>query len=225
MTLALAARFTIAGVGGLVVVGVGPGIGLAVARRFVREGMSAGLIARSGSTVKAAADALAGADVLPVTADVTDENALRSALDRVVEAYGVPEVVVYNAALIRPDRIGDLTAQQHLDAWAVNVVGAITTAAHLAPAMAERGSGSFLITGGMPVPKPDYASLSIGKAGVRTLVTLLHQQYGAAGVHAASVTVSGGVAPGSSWDPDDLADHYWRLHIQTPAEWVHELVV
>jgi NAD(P)-dependent dehydrogenase (short-subunit alcohol dehydrogenase family) len=208
-----------------VVVGVGPGIGLAVARRFVREGMSAGLIARSEVTLKATAEALGSADVLPVTADVTDEGALRTALDRVVEVYGVPDVVVYNAALIQPDRIGDLTAQQHLDAWAVNVVGAITTAAHLAPAMAERGSGSFLITGGMPLPKPDYASLSLGKAGIRTLVTLLHQQYGDAGIHAASVTVSGGVAPGSSWDPDDIANHYWRLHTQTPAEWIHELVI
>ena len=206
-------------------VGVGPGIGLAVAKRFVREGMSAGLVARSEATVKAAAAELAGADVLPVTADVTDEVGLRSALDRIVEAYGVPEVVVYNAALIQPDRVGDLTAQQHSDAWAVNVVGAITTAAHVAPAMAERGSGSFLITGGMPQPKPDYASLSLGKAGVRTLVTLLHQQYGAAGVHAASVTVSGGVGPGTGWEPDEIANHYWRLHQQTPPDWVHEVVI
>jgi NAD(P)-dependent dehydrogenase (short-subunit alcohol dehydrogenase family) len=187
--------------------------------------MSAGLIARSEATVKAAAGALGSADVLPLTADVTDEVALRAALDRVVDAYGVPEVVVYNAALIQPDRIGDLTARQHLDALAVNVVGAISTAAHLGPAMAERGSGSFLITGGMPVPKPDYASLSLGKAGVRAVVTLLHQQYGAAGVHAASVTVSGGVSPGSLWDPEDIADHYWRLHQQAPAEWIHEVVI
>ncbi|NIK55440.1 SDR family NAD(P)-dependent oxidoreductase [Kribbella shirazensis] len=210
---------------GAIVVGVGPGIGLAVARRFVREGMSAGLIARSDATVKAAAAELGNADVLSVTADVTDEPGLRAALDRVVEAYGVPEVVVYNAALIQPDRIGDLSAQQHLDALAVNVVGAITTAAHLAPAMAERGSGSFLITGGMPASKPEYASLSLGKAGVRTVVSLLDQQYGAAGLHAASVTVSGGVAPGSVWDPDEIANHYWRLHTQTPAEWMHEVII
>jgi NAD(P)-dependent dehydrogenase (short-subunit alcohol dehydrogenase family) len=210
---------------GVVVVGVGPGIGLAVARRFVQEGMSAGLVARSEATVKAAAEQLGSGDVLPVTADVTDEVGLRSALDRIVEAYGVPEVVVYNAARIQSDRVGDLTAEQHRDAWAVNVVGAITTAAHLAPAMAERGSGSFLITGGMPLPKPDYASLSLGKAGVRTLVTLLHQQYGAAGVHAASVTVSGGVGPGTGWEPDEIANHYWRLHQQAPADWIQEIVI
>jgi NAD(P)-dependent dehydrogenase (short-subunit alcohol dehydrogenase family) len=187
--------------------------------------MSAGLIARSEATVKAVAAELGNADVLPVTADVTDEPGLRAALDQVVEAYGVPEVVVYNAALIQPDRIGDLTAQQHLDALAVNVVGAITTAAHLAPAMAERGRGTFLITGGMPASKPEYASLSLGKAGVRTVVSLIDQQYGAAGLHAASITVSGGVAPGTGWDPDEIAGHYWRLHTQIPADWMHEVVI
>jgi NAD(P)-dependent dehydrogenase (short-subunit alcohol dehydrogenase family) len=206
---------------GAVVVGAGPGIGAAVARRFARAGLSVGLIARSETTVKAVADGIPG-DVLALTADSTNEVGLRAALDRVVDEYGVPEVVVYNAALIQPDAVGDLTARQHLDAWAVNVVGAITTAAHVVPAMAERGSGSFIITGGMPESKPDYASLSLGKAGVRTLVTLLDQQYGASGVHAASVTVGGGVAPGTAYDPDDIAEHYWQLHTQPRDQWEHE---
>ncbi len=206
---------------GAVVVGAGPGIGAAVARRFARAGLRIGLIARSETTVKAVADGITG-DVLALTADSTDEVGLRAALDRVIEEYGVPEVVVYNAAIIQPDAVGDLTARQHLDAWAVNVVGAITTAAHVIPAMAERGSGSFIITGGMPEPKPGYASLSLGKAGVRTLVTLLDQQYGASGVHAASVTVGGDVAPGTAYDPDDIAEHYWQLHTQPRDQWEHE---
>ena len=203
-------------------VGAGPGIGAAVARRFARAGLSVGLIARSEATVKAVADGITG-DVLALTADSTDEVGLRAALDRVVDQYGVPEVVVYNAAIIQPDAVGDLTAQQHLDAWAVNVLGAITTAAHVVPAMAERGSGSFIITGGMPEPKPGYASLSLGKAGVRTLVTLLDQQYGDSGIHAASVTGGGAVAPGTAYDPDDIAEHYWRLHTQPRDQWEQEV--
>jgi len=210
---------------GLVVVGVGPGIGLAVARRFVREGLRAGLIARSEEKLKASIDELAGAEVVAAAADASDEVALGAALDRVVAAHGVPDVVVYNAAVIQADAVGDLTAQQHLDAWAVNVVGAITVAAYVVPAMVERGGGTFLITGGMPQPKSAYLSLSLGKAGVRALVTMLDQQYGAGGLHAATVTVSGGVAPGSLWDPEDIAEHYWRLHAQPRADWTHEVVL
>ncbi|WP_408051275.1 hypothetical protein [Streptomyces sp. HO565] len=55
----------------------------------------------------------------------------------------------------------------------------------------------------MPEPKPQYVSLSLGKAGVRTLVTLLDQQYGLSGVHVASVTVDGPelLAPTSTLRP------------------------
>ncbi|GAA1720527.1 SDR family NAD(P)-dependent oxidoreductase [Streptomyces yatensis] len=90
-----------------------------------------------------------------------------------------------------------------MDAWAVNVVGAATAAAHVLPTMAERGSGTFIVTGGMPQPKPAYVSLSFGKAGVRTLVQLLDMEYGPSGVHVATVTVDGPVAPGTDFDPDE----------------------
>lgn len=57
---------------GAVIVGAGPGIGAAVARRFARAGLTVGLIARSETTVKAVADGITG-DVLALTADSTDE--------------------------------------------------------------------------------------------------------------------------------------------------------
>ncbi len=207
-----------------IVIGAGPGIGLSVARRLAREGLSVGVIARAGPTVDAAVAALSGHEVHGVVADATDEAALRRGLDEVADRLGPPEMLVYNAALIRADAIGELSAGQHLDAWAVNVVGAITAAAHVAPGMAQRGRGTIIITGGMPQPVPAYTSLSLGKAGVRTLVTLLHQAYGTAGVHAASVTVLGEVAPGTAFDPDDIAERYWRLHTQPPGAWEHEVV-
>ena len=132
--------------------------------------------------------------------------------------------MVYNAAIIQWDRLGELTAAQHLEAWSVNVVGAITAAAHLLPRMADAGGGTFLLTSGMPIPVPDVLSLSLGKAGVRALAEALHAQFRPRGVHVSAVTVAGAVAPGSAFDPDEIAEHYWRLHVQPPAEWEHELV-
>jgi len=211
-------------VGTAIVIGAGPGIGLSVARRIAREGLSVGVVARARPAVASAVDALAGAEAHGVAADATDEVALRGAIDEIADRLGPPELLVYNAALIRADTIGELTAAQHLKAWAVNVVGAITAAAHVAPGMAERGRGTIVITGGMPDPLPAYTSLSLGKAGVRTLVTLLDRAYGAAGVHAASVTVMGEVAPGTAFDPADIAEHYWRLHVQPPGAWEHEVL-
>ena len=206
-----------------IVIGAGPGIGIAVARRVARGGLPVGVIARGAETVEAALAALPGGAAHGVAANATDEAGLRRALDEIADRLGPPELLVYNAALVRRDAIGELTAAQHLDAWAVNVVGAITAAAHVAPGMAERGRGTILVTGGMPDPLPAFTSLSLGKAGVRTLVSLLHQAYGPSGVHAASVTVTGAVAPGTALDPDDIAERYWRLHVQPPGAWEHEV--
>ncbi|WP_061295396.1 SDR family NAD(P)-dependent oxidoreductase [Herbidospora cretacea] len=205
-----------------VVIGAGPGIGQAVARRFAREGYALTLITRSERTLRAAAEAVGAPSTL--VADSTDEEALRRALDEAADRHGLPDVVVYNAAIVRTDGPGDLSVEEHKNAWAVNVVGALVAAAHVAPAMAERGSGTFLVTSGMPKPDPRRVSLSLGKAGVRALVTLLDAEWGGRGVHFASVTVAGAVAPGGAFDPDDIAGHYWRLHTQPRGEWQGEVL-
>jgi NAD(P)-dependent dehydrogenase (short-subunit alcohol dehydrogenase family) len=209
---------------GTIIIGAGPGIGTSVARRAAREGLSVGRIARAEATVDAALRALGKVDALAVTADVTDEAALRAALDEIVDRIGVPQLLVYNAALIRSDAIGELTAQQHLDAWAVNVVGAITAITHLAPRMALAGTGTTVLTGGMPEPMPEATSLSLGEAGVRALAELLAKAYGPAGIHVATVTIAGAVAAGTAFDPDDIAEHYWRLHTQPVDAWEHEVL-
>ncbi|MEV4070650.1 SDR family NAD(P)-dependent oxidoreductase [Nonomuraea fuscirosea] len=202
---------------GAVIIGAGPGIGRSVARRFAKEGLRVALVSRTGGTL-----GLEGA--LAYRADSTNEDELRAVLDAAAGEFGTPDVVVYNAAIIRRDSPAEASARVQLDAWAVNVVGALVTAAHVAPAMAERGGGTFIVTGGMPEPKAGYVSLSLGKAGVRTLVALLDEEYGPSGVHAASVTVAGPVAPGTDFDPDDIAEHYWRLHTQPRERWEREVL-
>ncbi|MDQ1023970.1 NAD(P)-dependent dehydrogenase (short-subunit alcohol dehydrogenase family) [Streptomyces umbrinus] len=219
---------------GAVIIGAGPGIGQAVARRFARKGLPITLIARGGQTLRAVAGEVAslgaplgashGVPIVTLQADCTDRAELDAALDQAIDEHGVPEVAVYNAALVRADELGEFSVREHMEAWAVNVVGALNAAARLAPAMAARGSGTFLVTGGMPEPEPRYVSLSLGKAGVRTLVALLDQQYGPSGVHVASVTVDGPVALGTDFDPDDIAEHYWQLHTQPRHLWDREVL-
>jgi len=208
-------------VAGAIVLGAGPGIGLAVARRFAAAGMPITVLARAGKTVDAALEALPHA--LGLRADVTDEPGLRRALDTAVDRFGVPDVVVYNVGLIRRDTPGELSAAQLADTYRVNVGGAMTAAVHVAPGMAERGRGTILLTGGMPKPDPRVTSLSLGKAGVRALTRLLAEEYGPSGIHVATVTVGGPVEPGTRWDPDAVAEEYWRLHSQPPDQWEVEV--
>ena len=67
-----------------------------------------------------------GVETFMATADAADPDQLRTGLTGFVDAFGVPEVLVYNAALIQPDAVGDISGERHLEAWSVNVVGAIT---------------------------------------------------------------------------------------------------
>ena len=211
---------------GAVVIGAGPGIGRSVARRFAREGLPVALVARRRAGVDAVAEEVGqlGVPVVALTADTADEDALRTALDTAAAQLGEPDVLVYNAAIIQPDAPGELSVQAHQQAWAVNVVGALNAAAHVGPGMARRGGGTILITGGMPETNPRYVSLSLGKAGVRALVSLLDQEYGAAGVHVATVTVAGPVAPDTAFDPDQIAEQYWLLHTQPRERWQSEVL-
>jgi NAD(P)-dependent dehydrogenase (short-subunit alcohol dehydrogenase family) len=197
-----------------------------VARVFARDGLAVGLLARSRATVDAAHRRLAdtGVPIYQATADAADPEQLRAGVTGFVDRFGVPDVVVYNAAIIQADELGDLSAQRHLDAWSVNVGGAITAAALLLPRMAARGAGTFLVTGGMPEPVAAYLSLSLGKAGVRSLVEMLDAQFAPAGVHVATVTVAGAVAPGTRFDPDRIAEQYRRLHAQPRTSWEREVL-
>jgi NAD(P)-dependent dehydrogenase (short-subunit alcohol dehydrogenase family) len=210
---------------GVVIIGAGPGLGAAVARRFAREGMPVALVAR-GEAVGDLARALGsdGGTAIALRADATDAPALRASLDAAVEAHGVPEVLVYNAAIIQRDRPGELTRARHLEAWSVNVLGAMDAAHHLAPAMVEAGGGTVLVTSGMPRPDVRYTSLSLGKAGVRALTVMLDQEYGARGIHVATVTVDCHMVPGTDSDPGLVAEHYWTLHREPAGQWRHDVV-
>ncbi|MFP5072126.1 SDR family oxidoreductase [Pseudonocardia nantongensis] len=204
------------------VLGAGPGIGAAVSRRFAVDGFAVGLLARSSSTVERIAAELPGTTAT-ATANVADEDGLRTALDELVHALGVPAVLVYNAGIVRTDGPGSLDAATLQATHAVNVGGALTAAAALLPRMAAAGGGRYLLTAGMPAPLPQLTSLSLGKAGLRALAELLDRHYAGDGVRTATVTVCGPVAPGTRYDPDDIADRYAELRDRPDPGWVHDV--
>ncbi len=211
----------------IIIIGAGPGIGAAVARRFARENFSVALIARKQETLEPIIAELsaAGCDVIGELADAGDEQQLAQSITRIEDKQGVPDALVYNAAVVRRDKPGELGREDLLARWETNVLGGMRAAVLLGGKMAAHTGGTILFTGGMPKPSPRLTSLSLGKAALRALAEMLGQELGPKGVHVATVTVSGGpVAPGGPWDPDEIAEHYWRLHLQKPADWQYEIV-
>ena len=206
-----------------IVIGAGPGIGASVARRLGREGLAVGLIARSRRTLDVTAATVPGT-VFAAAADVAREDDLRAALDELIERAGVPELLVYNVALIQADAPGTLTAAQHLDAYAVNVVGAITAVAHVGPRMAATRRGRSSSPAGCPSrSRRSRACRSARRGSARSPSSSLAPTSPGASTSRRSRS-AGRSPPGTAYDPDDIADHYWRLHTQSAGAWEREVV-
>jgi short-subunit dehydrogenase len=207
----------------VLIVGAGPGLSASIARRFAREGFAVTLVARRAQALAELADQVrdAGVAVDTAIADAADPHAFRTALEGLAERI-TPGVVVYNAALIATDGILTIDEDRLLSSYAVNVLGAIGAAQVFTVAMRQAGAGTFLATGGDP--EPAYASLSLGKAGLRAAVALLHKELKGDGVHAASVRVAGAIAPDTPFAPEAIAETFWALHTQPAADWTFETV-
>jgi NAD(P)-dependent dehydrogenase (short-subunit alcohol dehydrogenase family) len=211
-----------------VIVGVGPGIGLAVARKFAQEGFRVALVARDLEKTKGYAEQFR-ADSLEAHAfsgDASQPGSLEAAIHAVESELGAPNVLVYNAASYNPGVPSSLTREVLLTGFTVNVVGALEATNAVLDGMKENASGTVLFTGGGLALNPykDYTSLGIGKAGIRSLAFAYAQELEPEGIHVATVTVSGNVQPGTPFDPDKIAAHYWRLHTQAKGAWETEHV-
>jgi short-subunit dehydrogenase len=211
-----------------VVVGVGPGVGLAVAKRFSAEGFRLALLARNRDRLEESAAALrgAGSEVLTYAADSGDSASLHAAFAQLLQEQGDAAVLVYNAAVIRSGPPSQLDPADLSADFAVNVVGALVACQQVIPGMRTAGRGTILLTGGglALYPSAQYSALAIGKAGMRSLALCLAEELAPAGIHVATVTIAGGVQPGTHFDPDLIAARYWELHSQPPGSWQREIV-
>jgi NAD(P)-dependent dehydrogenase (short-subunit alcohol dehydrogenase family) len=208
----------------LLLIGAGPGVGAAVVRRFGREGFRNTLISRSGSADLARELRADGLEIETVAADIANLDGYRHTLEGIFGASGPPGVVVYNAALPDPGEILDAGVEQLRTAHDVDVIGAVVAAQVAAPVLRAAGAGTLLATSGgfADNPVPALATLSIGKAALRSAQTLIAAGVVANGVHAATITIDGAVAPGGEFDPDKIAELFWTAHTDAREAWKTE---
>ncbi|MEV0385227.1 SDR family NAD(P)-dependent oxidoreductase [Nonomuraea sp. NPDC050643] len=198
----------------IAIIGAGPGIGLAVARRFGKEGFEVSLVARDQDRLTALAERLTAEGVRAGAhaADLTDETSLTRALDRI----GPVDVLVYNGAGTARARTAalDVTRQSAQDAFDGAVLGAITAVGAVLPAMLERGSGALLFTSGISAvhPLPFLGNIGIAAAGLRNYVLSLAEVLAGRGVHVGHVPISAAVLPGSPASPEAVAETHWSLY-------------
>lgn len=206
-------------------IGSGPGMSLATAERFAKEGFQVILSARDASKTQKLADDLKtkGHKVEARTVDAGDPSSV-AALITDVEKLGSIEVLHYNAASMRKATLDKQPRDTFNADLAVNIGGALVASQAVVPEMSARGWGTILLTGGglASEPNPEYLSLSIGKAGIRALAHGLFESLKEKGIHVATVTVAALVSPGSK-DAEAVAEQFWLLHNQPEGSWTPEV--
>ena len=221
------------------VLGVGPGLGAAVARRFAREGFGVALMARREESLAPVREEIegSGGDALSVAADATDPGSVASAFERVHAELGDPEVFVYNAGAFRMGGILEIPPEDFDACFRANCAGAFYAAQQVLPAMVERGRGTVLLTGATAALRGSarFSALAVGKFGLRALAQSMAREFGPQGVHVAHVVIDGQIdtprvremSPDREEDtmlsPEAIAEAYWRLHTQHRTAWTLEL--
>ena len=208
-----------------IVVGAGPGIGMAVARRFGQAGYQPALLARSEAKLEQLGKQLQqeGYTTGWSAVDVIDEAALREAVSRLGEHSGSIGHVHYNPSTFRRSDALSLTPDELLAdvrLGAASLLTAVQAALPFMPAGAR-----VTATGGATADRPwqQAASLGVQKAALRNLVTALDAALSGHGIRAMSLTVAGTVQEGTPFDPAFIADALYEAS-QTESEfWASEI--
>lgn len=207
-------------------IGTGPGMGIATADRFAKEGFRAVLSARNARKTQQLSDQLnsKGYKTDARTVDSGDPASIAALIVDVEREFGSIDVLHYNAASMRKATLAQQPRETLVSDLAVNIGGALVAAQAAASRMGERRSGTILLTGGgfALAPNADYLSLSIGKAGIRAMTLGLFEAFREKGIHIATVTVATFVSPGSK-EADAVAEHFWNLHNQPIDAWSAEV--
>lgn len=204
-------------------IGAGPGLGLAAARRFGTAGHSVALISRSPQHQDLAAE-LARDDVPArgFTADVLDPASLTAALHEAAEALGPVEILQFSPVprgdFMKP--VLETTAADLDDPLAFSVKGPVTCVNAVLPGMRELGRGTLLfVNGGSAVrPNPRVAGTSVAFAAESAYAAMLHDALAPENIHAAQLIVPGAIRPDAEHSsPTALAERLYAIHTERGA--------
>lgn len=217
------------------VVGVGPGNGTAIARRFAGEGYDVALLARTTEATLPLAESLAGARAYPC--DVTDEAAVRATFAAISRDMGPVHTLVYNAGSGTWGTVEEISPATLEGAFRVNALGLLVCAQQVIPAMKSGGGGNIVVIGSTASRRgvARTAAFAPAKAAQRSLVESMARHLWPQRVHVALIIVDGVVdlpktrtfmrdKPDEFFiQPDAVAETAYRLTTQPASAWSFEV--
>jgi NAD(P)-dependent dehydrogenase (short-subunit alcohol dehydrogenase family) len=208
-----------------VVVGVGPGLGAALVRRFAKEGMAVAMAARSADKLAGLAKEMGGR---AYGCDATVETAVGELFAAVERDFGRPSLVVFNAGGYVRKPIAELSVSDVEATWRNNCLGGFLVGRAAARAMQPAGGGTIIFTGATAALRGgvNFAAFAMGKFGLRALAQSMARELGPKGIHVAHTVIDGQIGENpeaTKLAPSAIAEAYWTLHCQDRSAWTQEL--
>ncbi|MDO8152633.1 SDR family oxidoreductase [Isoptericola sp. b408] len=208
----------------LAIIGAGPNLGAAVARRFGREGYAVALISRDLAKLDALAEELGehGVTARGYAADVRDGPSLEVALGRAAADLGPITALQYSPLPAREylKPVLDLTPDLALDALKFSALGLVTAVRTVLPGMREQGEGSIvLINGGTSVKaRAGFAGTSVAFPAESAYGEMLHDALADEGIRVAQLVIPGAIPKLQLENGiEDVAEQVWEL-ASTPGD-------
>lgn len=219
----------------VVVAGVGPGNGAALARRFAVDGAAVAMLARSKERADALAAEIDGAR--GYACDVGDATSVQACFAAIRDELGEVGTLLFNAGTGVFADVEHITAEQFEASWRVNALGLFLCSREVIPAMKAAGDGSIVVIGATASRRGGKATAAFApaKAAQRGLAESMARSLWPAGIHVALIIVDGAVdLPGTREKlpdkpddffvaPDGVAEIAWDLAHQSRRAWSFEV--
>lgn len=205
----------------VIIIGAGPGLSTGLAEKFGKEGFAIGLISRNADKLKLQVQGLEqqGVKAYFATADAYNKDSLSNAIASLQTQMGTIHTLIYNAAALKMKQLMDETTDELVDDFKISVANAFHSVKILYHDLKEN-KGVVLLTGGSFAlnPSPQFGSLSLGKASLRSLAFQLNEVLKSDDIYVGTVTINGYIHHGSeTHSPRILAEKFWELR-QNRAE-------
>ncbi len=168
------------------VTGASRGLGLAMARALAQAGAHVVLNGRRAETLSEAARSLSEEGLAASTApfDVTDEAAVRAAVDDIVERHGRLDVLVGNAGINYREALADYATEEWRRVIDTNLTASFVVAREAARPMVAQGRGRIVFTASIMsfVARPGIAAYVASKSALAGLTHALGVELGPSGV-------------------------------------------
>jgi gluconate 5-dehydrogenase len=172
-----------------VVTGASSGLGADAARAYAGQGADVALLARRAEKLESLRAELEGMGrrAIAVPCDVSDEESVRTAMERVFSAFGRVDILLNNAGVAVPGGVETLTEEAWDKSFDTNVKGIFHACKYVVPKMKEQHYGKIVNISSVNAAVADkdvtfirhsYNASKSAVLGLTTAMAASYAQYG-----------------------------------------------